>query len=72
MLFLGIDALPQEGVMHVKKGILDASFEYPTGGREAIETALKILDGQEVPKLIELKSRVFTAENVDQGGQTLE
>ncbi len=72
MLFIGIDALPQEGMMYVKKGILDASFEYPTGGREAIETALKILNGQDVPKLIELKSRVFTAENIDQGGQALE
>lgn len=72
MLFIGIDALPQEGVMYVKKGILDVSFEYPTGGREAIETALKVLDGQEVPKLIELKSRLFTAENVDQGGQAIE
>ncbi|HLA40874.1 MAG TPA: hypothetical protein VJ417_12810, partial [Candidatus Glassbacteria bacterium] len=67
----GIDALPQEGVIYVRQGILGASFEYPTGGREAIETALKILGGQTVPKEITLKSRVFTADNVDSGGQWL-
>ena len=32
MLFVGIDALPQEGVAYVKQGILDATFLYPTGG----------------------------------------
>jgi ribose transport system substrate-binding protein len=71
MLFVGIDALPQEGQAYVKQGILAASFEYPTGGREAVETALKILSGQSVPKEIILDSRVFTPENIDQGGQWL-
>lgn len=32
MKFVGIDALPQEGVAYVKQGILAASFQYPTGG----------------------------------------
>lgn len=72
ILFIGIDALPQEGVMYVKKGILDATFQYPTGGAEAIDVARKILAREELPKTITLGSRVFTAENVDQGGQTLE
>jgi len=67
--FVGIDALPQEGVMYVKQGILDASFQYPTGGAEAIDTALKILAGGTVPKQIVLGSRVFTKESVDQGGE---
>jgi ribose transport system substrate-binding protein len=71
IIFVGIDALPQEGRMYVKRGILAASFEYPTGGREAIETALKILHGQEVPREITLQSRVFTKENVDRGGEWL-
>jgi len=71
MLFVGIDALPQEGVMYVKKGILSATFQYPTGGAEAIDTALKILAGQEVPKTITLGSRVFTPDNVDRGGDPL-
>ncbi|HEV2392116.1 MAG TPA: substrate-binding domain-containing protein [Verrucomicrobiae bacterium] len=71
MLFVGIDALPQEGVQYVKQGILDATFQYPTGGAEAIETALKILAGQTVPKHITLGSRLFDKENIAQGGQEL-
>lgn len=71
ILFVGIDALPQEGQAYVKQGILAASFEYPTGGREAVETAVKILSGQSVLKEIILDSRVFTPENIDQGGEWL-
>jgi len=71
MLFVGIDGLPQEGVAYVKQGILSATFEYPTGGEEAIDTALKILGGEKVPKEIVLGSRLFTADNVAQGGEPL-
>jgi ribose transport system substrate-binding protein len=63
IIFVGIDALPHEGRVYVKHGILDACFEYPTGGKEAIDTALKILDGQEVPKEIELSSKMYTSDN---------
>jgi ribose transport system substrate-binding protein len=69
--FVGIDALPQEGVAYVKQGILDATFQYPTGGAEAIATALKILKGETVPKKIVLGSRVFDRSNVEQGGKEL-
>jgi len=62
MKFVGIDALPSEGQMYVKNGILDATFEYPTGGKEAIETALKILSGEDVEKTITLPSRSFIKE----------
>jgi ribose transport system substrate-binding protein len=72
IIFVGIDALPHEGQVYVRQGILAASFEYPTGGREAIETAMKILRGQEIQKEITLPSRVFTQENIDQGGAWLE
>ncbi len=71
IIFVGIDALPHEGQVYVRQGILAASFEYPTGGREAIETALKILKGREIQKEITLPSRVFTRENIDQGGEWL-
>ncbi len=71
MKFVGIDALPHEGVAYVKQGILDATFQYPTGGAEAIETALKILAGETVPKKIVLGSRVFDRSNVEQGGKAL-
>jgi ribose transport system substrate-binding protein len=69
--FVGIDGLVQEGLMYVKQGVLAASFEYPTGGKEAIETALDILSGKKVAKEITLKSRVFTKENLVKGGEWL-
>lgn len=69
--FVGIDALPHEGVLYVKQGILDATFQYPTGGAEAIDAALKVLRGESMPKEITLGSRVFTKENVDNGGEPI-
>ncbi|MDY7107100.1 MAG: substrate-binding domain-containing protein [Planctomycetota bacterium] len=71
IMFVGIDALPHEGVMYVKQGIMDATFQYPTGGAEAIDIALTILRGEEVPKEITLGSRVFTQDNVDAGGEPI-
>jgi len=71
IMFVGIDALPHEGVMYVKQGILDATLQYPTGGAEAIDIALKILNGEEVPKEITLGSRIFTTENVEAGGELI-
>jgi len=62
MLFVGIDALPQEGVAYVQQGILDATFQYPTGGEEAIETALKILSGESVRR----KSRSAPVSSIKQ------
>lgn len=68
MLFVGIDGLPHEGQAYVRQGILDACFEYPTGGREAIDVALKLLGGEKVKKEIVVPSRVFTPDNIEQGG----
>ena len=69
--FVGIDALPQEGVAYVKQGILDATFQYPTGGAEAIDAALKIRSGEKVPGEIMLDTRLFDQANVAQGGEKL-
>jgi ribose transport system substrate-binding protein len=71
IIFVGIDGLAQEGQVYVKQGILQASFEYPTGGKEAIEAALDILNGKQAQKEITLSSRVFTAETIEQGGEVL-
>ncbi len=71
MLFVGIDALPHEGQQYVQQGIMDATFLYPTGGAEAVELALEILRGREVPKEIVLGTRLFTQENVDEGGRPI-
>ncbi len=63
MKFIGIDGLPDEGVKAVLEGKLDATFWYPTCGKEAIQYALKILHGEKVPKRIDLKSMRITKEN---------
>jgi ribose transport system substrate-binding protein len=70
-LFVGIDALPHEGQQYVQQGILDATFLYPTGGGEAIDIALRALRGETVPRRIGLGTRLFTRENVAQGGVTI-
>jgi len=69
MIFVGIDALPQEGRAYVEQGIEAASFQYPTGGKEAVETALKILNKEKFDKDITLESKFFTAANVKTGGE---
>ncbi|MFT3765303.1 MAG: substrate-binding domain-containing protein [Minicystis sp.] len=72
MKFVGIDALPHEGVEYVKKGILDATFLYPTGGPEAIALALEILgSGKTPPKKIVLGTRSYTKDNVARGGEEI-
>jgi ribose transport system substrate-binding protein len=71
IIFVGVDALPQEGLAYVRQGILDATFRYPTGGEEAINTALKILKGETVPKKIVLGTRFFDKSNVAAGGEAL-
>jgi ribose transport system substrate-binding protein len=70
--FIGIDALPTEGVKYVKDGILTGTFQYPTGGAEAIDTAIKILEKHETPdKKVPLKTKIFNKDNVDKGGDPL-
>jgi ribose transport system substrate-binding protein len=71
IIFVGIDGLPHEGMAYVEQGILNVTFEYPTGGREAIENALKILAGEDVPKQLVLPSRFYTKENIANGGEWL-
>jgi len=71
MLFVGIDALAHEGQQYVREGIMDATFLYPTGGEEAIEAALAILRGEEVPKTVVLGTRLFTKGNVAVGGEPI-
>lgn len=72
ILFVGVDALPHEGIQAVRTGILDATFQYPNGADVAIETALAILAGEEVPASITLGTRLYTPENVEEGGRAIE
>jgi ribose transport system substrate-binding protein len=62
MKFIGIDALPgpDGGRQAVADGRLEATFVYPTGGREAVELAAKILAGEKVEKHITLPTEKIT------------
>ena len=69
--FIGIDALPHEGIQYVKQGLLEATFAYPTGGDQAISVALRILKGEKVKKKYVLGTRLYTKENVEKGGTAI-
>ena len=65
MYFIGIDGLPgpEGGAQAVLNGELSATFLYPTGGAEAIQTALKILQGEKVPQNITLQTATIDSSN---------
>lgn len=69
MKFIGIDALPDEGQRWVKSGELTATVLYPTPGEVGLDMALKILRREPVPKRVTLPTRIFTKENIDEGGE---
>jgi ribose transport system substrate-binding protein len=71
MKFVGIDALSHEGLKYVREGILDATFLYPTGGREAIDASLKLIGGQKLEQRMVLGTRLFTRKNLGRGGQEI-
>jgi signal transduction histidine kinase/AraC-like DNA-binding protein/CheY-like chemotaxis protein len=64
---IGIDALPGQGggLQMVSSKTLTASVLYPTGGKEAISTAFKILNGESFLKENILQSLVIDSSNVD-------
>lgn len=72
IVFVGLDGLDNEGVKYVKAGIFDATFTYATGGDVALDTAIRILEGQKVEKKILLGTRKYTGENVETGGELIE
>ena len=63
--FIGIDALPAEGVTWVKNGELTATFLYATPGAEGLRQAVKHLNGEKVEKTITLPTEKVTAENAE-------
>lgn len=64
--FLGIDALPNEGIEAIQQGKLAASYIYPTHGEEIIALALKILEHKPYKRENIIKSVVVTPQNVDE------
>ncbi|OGB66077.1 MAG: hypothetical protein A2Y94_12420 [Caldithrix sp. RBG_13_44_9] len=65
MYFLGIDGLPgaEGGAQAVLNGELNATFLYPSGGKEAILIALKILHDETVDKNITLQTATIDSSN---------
>ncbi|MFI0843539.1 substrate-binding domain-containing protein [Mesorhizobium sp. IMUNJ 23232] len=63
--FIGIDALPAEGVTWVKNGELTATFLYATPGAEGLRQAIKHLNGEKVEKAIVLPTEKVTSENAE-------
>ena len=65
--FIGIDGLFGEnmGIDLVKKGVLETTFLYPTGGKEAIKLAKRILAGEKVPKQNELFTTKIDSSNIE-------
>jgi ribose transport system substrate-binding protein len=66
MEIIGIDALPipSGGIKAVEEGRLSATFTYPTGGREAVAAAQKLLvDCATVPKEQILPTQRITEDN---------
>ncbi len=65
MNFIGTDALPGlgNGVESILAGELDASFIYPTAGDQVMQMAMKILNGQKVPRETTLRTSVVDRTN---------
>ena len=63
---IGVDGLPDDGagMDMVAKGILVASVLYPTGGQEAINTALNILQHKPYKKQNTLATTIIDSTNV--------
>lgn len=64
--FLGVDALPNEGIEAVRQGKLAASYIYPTHGEEIIALALRILEHKPYKRTNIIESMVVTPQNVEE------
>lgn len=65
MLFVGVDGLPGEnqGVDLVAKGVMTASYIYPTKGETIVPLAMNILQGKPYKRMNYFQSALVTAEN---------
>ena len=53
---IGVDAVAGAGLEAVEDGRINASFLYPTGGEQVIRTAMRIIQGEPVDKVIPLRT----------------
>jgi len=67
MSFIGIDALsgPDGGVSLVRKGILSATFIYPSGGDKIIQLAVKIIKGELYPRSTTMGTAIIDKSNAE-------
>jgi signal transduction histidine kinase/DNA-binding response OmpR family regulator len=65
LFFVGIDGIPGtgQGIQAVEDGILNASLLYPTGGSEAIQLAIGILNNLPFEKKTTLQTIVINSTN---------
>lgn len=63
---IGVDGLPGEngGIDLVEKSVINATILYPTGGKEAIETAVNILENKPYQKENVLATTIIDSANV--------
>ncbi len=67
---VGIDGLPgpNGGIEMVRRGGLSATFTCPTGGKEAVISAMDILHHEEgIPKKMILRTSLVTAQTIERG-----
>lgn len=46
--FVGVDGICGEGIDMIERGEMVATVRYPTGGKEAMQAAVKIMEGQQL------------------------
>lgn len=66
IFIIGVDGLPgpNGGIDLVEKGLIKATILYPTGGKEAIQTAIDILENKPYEKETELATTIIDSTNV--------
>lgn len=64
LVIVGIDYIT-EAKEAILQGEQDASFTYPTGGKEGAAFALKIINGETIPKEYIIESIMVTKDNVE-------
>ena len=66
IFIIGVDGLPGQngGIDLVDRGMLKATILYPTGGKEAIQTAVNILENKPFQKENQLYTSIIDSSNV--------
>ena len=68
MIFVGVDGLGGQagGIKNVMDGVLQCTFVYPPCAAEAIDYAVTMLKGEDVPERVILKPTKITKENAEE------